>query len=227
MAVREFSKRYGFRSPPQQIVRETSPPALRQFVLRHLSARARSNIHATRDLVSSTLGYVPNPANQSVAEIWTEINAAVGACEWFLIYDLIEEIFRSLWRDDKNSFVAEVNAFFAEHNIGWQLRAAPLPDFPHMFTPEIVIKGDPGFERTINAADEALNSSAQTTARTELHEALRDLSRRPEPDLTGAVHHAMAALECVANFVCGEAGETLGQLVKRCSSHFPPLRRCC
>jgi hypothetical protein len=51
----------------------------------------------------------------------------VNACEWFLVYDLLEEIFRSKWRDDKEDFAAEVNNFFDEQNIGWRLRAVPLP----------------------------------------------------------------------------------------------------
>jgi hypothetical protein len=48
----------------------------------------------------------------------------------------------------------------------------------------------------------------------EIHKALENLSKRPVPDLTGAVQHAMAALECVANDVCGENGETLGKVVR-------------
>ncbi len=32
----------------------------------------------------------------------------------------------------------------------------------------------------------------------------------------------MAGLECVANHVCGEGGETLGQLVKNHPDKFPP-----
>jgi hypothetical protein len=39
----------------------------------------------------------------------------------------------------------------------------------------------------------ALETARRLTARDEIHKALADLSRRPELDLTGAVHHAMAA----------------------------------
>jgi len=51
--------------------------------------------------------------------------------------------------------------------------------------------------------------------RDELHEALDDLSRRPEPDLTGAIQHAMAALECVASDTYGNPKATLGDIIKR------------
>jgi len=48
---------------------------------------------------------------------------------------------------------------------------------------------------------------------------LQDLSRRPEPDLTGAIQHSMAALECVARDFCGDSKTTLGELLK----HYPEI----
>lgn len=54
----------------------------------------------------------------------------------------------------------------------------------------------------------------RATAATEVHEALRDLSRRPA-DLTGAVHHSVAALECTARDVLGEPKATLGPLIPK------------
>ncbi len=57
--------------------------------------------------------------------------------------------------------------------------------------------------------------SERHTAQNELHSALRDISRRPDPDLTGAVQHALAALECVARDVCGDPKATLGGILER------------
>lgn len=37
-----------------------------------------------------------------------------------------------------------------------------------------------------------------------LHEALSDLSRRPDADLTGAIHHALGALEATARYITGK-----------------------
>ena len=220
--TREFSKRYGFRTRPVDMVREQAPEALRSFVLFHLSSIARRDIHLVRDVVSHTARYIPNPANQTVAEIWNEVQSGVRTCEWFLVYDLIEEIYRALqWSNDRqDAFVTEMNEFFREHNIGWQLRAIPVAGI-HLLAPEIVIRGSEAFEIPVSAAMQALETSRRSAAQTELREALQDLSRRPVPDLTGAVHHAMAALECVAADVCGETGETLGQIVKRHPDRFP------
>ena len=46
-----------------------------------------------------------------------------------------------------------------------------------------------------------------------MREALRDISRRPEPDITGSIQHAMAALEATAREVTGQSNPTLGKLV--------------
>lgn len=63
--------------------------------------------------------------------------------------------------------------------------------------------------------------SDKKTAGRELHEALSDLSRRPQPDLTGAIQHAMAALECIARDACGDAKATLGEIMKKYPELIP------
>ncbi|ATA20818.1 hypothetical protein EDC48_11486 [Gibbsiella quercinecans] len=52
------------------------------------------------------------------------------------------------------------------------------------------------------------------------HEALQNLSRRPQPEISGAIQHAMAALEYVARDVVGSK-DTPGQLTQRNSGLFP------
>lgn len=85
------------------------------------------------------------------------------------------------------TFQDSLNEFFVEEGIGWQIVDG-----------EIVTRGTEAFEAAVRQAGEALQAARRATAKDEIHEALADLSRRPEPDLTGAVQHAMAALECVA-----------------------------
>jgi hypothetical protein len=57
------------------------------------------------------------------------------------------------------------------------------------------------------------------TASREIHQVLSDLSRRPEPDKTGAIQHGIAALECVAQDVTSDPRGTLGDLI----THNPGL----
>jgi len=45
----------------------------------------------------------------------------------------------------------------------------------------------------MHSAIESLEAARRNTARGEIHEALGDLSRRPAPDITGAIQHAMVA----------------------------------
>jgi len=75
-----------------------------------------------------------------------------------------------------------------------------------------------GFEpqdREIRVRNEHLEASGRPTAAQEIHQTLQDLSRRPDPDITGAVQHGMAALECVAREATGDPKPTLGEILKR------------
>lgn len=96
-------------------------------------------------------------------------------------------------------FAATVNDFFVEEGIGWQL----------------VTRGTEAFEAVVTTATAALNASKRPNAARHLHEALEDLSRRPEADLPGAVYHAMGSLECVARDLTGDNKATLGEALKR------------
>jgi len=68
-------------------------------------------------------------------------------------------------------------------------------------------------------ANAALEQANSRTAARELREANVDLSRRP-PDLTGAIQHSLAALECVAREHCDDSS-TFGKLLERYSDLFP------
>lgn len=71
------------------------------------------------------------------------------------------------------------------------------------------------FEAVVAKAREILSESGRGVAQREIHEALKDLSRRPEADLTGALQHGFAAVECVARDISGEPNLTLGRLLKK------------
>ena len=78
---------------------------------------------------------------------------------------------------------------------------------------EIMFRGSDIFAEATEEASRVLTESGRTRAADEILEALRDISRRPEPDVTGAIHHAMAALEATARDITGQPKRTLGQLV--------------
>jgi hypothetical protein len=217
-----FSKRYGYKSQPKEIaVWEDAPENLRHFVL-DLTLEIGYGPSAIRDFICSVLHVRPDPGNWSeYPNIWSEAEGLVYGCDWFKFYDFVEKLHQALskgWANDRQNqgaqrakgFEDSINEFFVDEGIGWQ-----------MIDGELVTRGTETFESNVHGAVEALEMAGRTTARDEIHEALTDLSRRPEADLTGAVQHAMAALECVARDVCGDEKATLGEIIKRYPGVIP------
>jgi hypothetical protein len=64
-----------------------------------------------------------------------------------------------------------------------------------------------------------LETAKLQTAHSEMKKALDDLSRRPQADITGAIQHSLACLECVCREVTGDKKATLGALIKK----FPDI----
>jgi hypothetical protein len=96
-----------------------------------------------------------------------------------------------------------VNAFFIESGIGWQLSQG-----------QVVTRGEQGFEASVRTAVSSLADGGRATASARIREALDDLSRRPRADLSGAIDHSIAAVECVLGDVMGKEKGTLGDRLK-------------
>jgi hypothetical protein len=177
--------------------------------------------HQLRDIVCGVVRKRPDPNNWTeYPNVWGEVEWHVHHCDWFRIYDIIEAIRTCLAtemrRGSKESvlkvaiFDEEVNVAFRELGIGWQLKDGLIQ-----------ARGDDSFEAVVNEAKDVLKANRKVTAQNELEESLRDISRRPLPDVTGAIHHAVAALECVAKEVAGEPKATLGQILARHGAIVP------
>jgi hypothetical protein len=90
----------------------------------------------------------------------------------------------------------------------------------------IVVRGSEPFNVITKDARQTLEAGRNQTAASEIHEAIKDISRRPNPDKTGAVHHAMGAIECITRSATNNPKATLGEIVKsKDKSHGipPPL----
>jgi hypothetical protein len=205
-----FSKRHGFRhiqSAPIT-VRTDAPSELRGIIIQ-LAYQFGFSPRTLRPLVCRALRKRPDSDNWSeYPNIDNEIHSLVDGCEWYRVYDIIEDIAGAMreapFSFDPEQFESELNDYFAENGIGWKIAEGRLE-----------VRGDELFEQSLHRADEELNACGFVTATNELRESLRDLSRRPEPDVTGAIQHSMAALECVARSVCGDEKATLGEILKR------------
>ena len=205
--LKPFSKRSGYSGAPKEItVREDAPQKLRYF----LRERALE------------LGLDPDEIVCNVLHEWPDNEIKLYSCEWFYVYDIIERIFKQLKDIDRvqlnkdrpstraSDFENSINDFFLEEGIGWQLMDG-----------EIRTRGPESFEWTVRSAIAELDATGRVTARREIDEALRDLSRRPIPDLTGGIQHAMVALECVARDLTGDNKATLGDVLKKYRGVIP------
>ena len=67
-----------------------------------------------------------------------------------------------------------------------------------------------------------LSKTNLTAVNQEIQEALRDINRKPKPDITGAIQHATAAVECILRNITGDHNATLGQILKKRKDIIPP-----
>jgi hypothetical protein len=145
-----------------------------------------------------------NDANESM---WYQL-------PWFCYYDCVEWVYASLDRanneNDIHEFSDRINQFFRANGIGWQLVDG-----------KIIIRGDEQFEQTTKTAIDLASEMEKTTTVGEIKEAIHDLSKKPKPDLSGAMHHSMAALECLARDITGQPKLTLGKWIDANRDQFP------
>ena len=215
-----FSKRHGVVQveAPEITIIKGAPHELRGFL-----PNLRHDCGLTLDLLRERVCVVcqtrKNPNNYGPKNIEQEIQSTLDSCEWYLVYDLIEDIVsimeQAQYPYDLEKFTTRLNDYFVAKGIGWKLTGTTIER-----------RGSEPFETEIKTAEEKLNTAGLSKSHQELTEARKDLSRRPMPDVTGAIQHACVALECVARKVTG-GNATLGDLIKRHADLLPkPLDAC-
>lgn len=204
-----FSKRQGFKTKAAEIsTRHEAPIGLREFVIQ-LTYELKYDPSFVRKHVCRVLKQRPDPANWSeYPNIDQEVNQLVEDCEWYRVYDIIEALYEAIDHNKKAEFEEELNDYFSEKGIGWKLEKGVIE-----------YRGDGHFEATVKVVESTLQNAGLPTAIAEIEEAIGDLSRRPNPDVTGAVQHSLACLECVVREVTGDNKATLGELIKK----FPAI----
>ncbi|MGJ8734326.1 MAG: AbiJ-NTD4 domain-containing protein [Cellulophaga sp.] len=207
-----FSKRNGHFSIKEKeiTIREDAPEGLRGYI-RMVFYDLNKNPSDLRDITSRVLKIAPDSNNWSeFPNIDYEVSDHLDNCEWYLVYDIIEVIIQKLNGVEKETFISEINEYFITNGIGWKI-----------VNEEIETRGDEVFETAVNTVVNVLESAKLQTAKTEIREALNDLSRRPSPDITGAIQHSLACLECVAREATGDKKATLGELMKKYPGVIP------
>lgn len=213
-----FSKRNGYANmqEAQITVREDAPDDLRGYIPQ-LTYECGISPSTLRDIVCRALRKQPDSNNWSeYPNIANEVDYLLRDCKWFKVYDIIERILDNLGNHNYRAenfehFQNELNEYFVENGIGWQVVEG-----------QIQMRGPESFEAVLNNAKQTAQTFGHPTAANELHQAISDLSRRPEPDPTGAIQHAIASLECVARHITGDSKANLGMILKRHKTMLPP-----
>lgn len=213
MPSQPFSKRQGYSSQPKEItIREEAPKNLRSFVLRTVRDELGFTWSLMREVLCRVLREEPDPNNWTEdPNVREEVEGRLRACDWFKVYDFIEALHEHFGECDRDTgskyaarFTEEINSYFSEKGIGWQL-----------VNGVILTRGGEEFEDAVGTAVSELRKDGRPTAAGQIHEALQALSRRPEPNFRGAIIHGMGALECIARDLADDPKLTLGQVLKR------------
>jgi AbiJ N-terminal domain 4 len=202
-----FSNRHGITATPAEItVRYDAPNELRDALI-SLAQSVGINQHRTREIICGVLLTAPNSNNWSAGNVLNECFELIYSAPWNRVYEIAEVLSADYNR--QNGYPADdfyehrLNEFFLEKGYGWKIQEG-----------KIEVRGTIEFESAVKIASELLVSSGRVTAKTEIKEALQDLSKRPDPDLSGAVHHGVNALECLARDLTGLPSKSLGEISK-------------
>jgi len=191
-----FSERHGYNRDIPITTREAHE-ALRTAVI-DVAYRLGMKPSALRTILCRVLFETPNRNNWSeTPNIDEEARGLMTDAAWYEVYDVIEQISIALSPNPhpmfpsmsaaSREFESELNRLFKRRGIGWQIRDR-----------RVEYRGEEGVAAALDEAPQMLAATGRVTATTELNEAVKDLGRRSSPEVTGAIQHAMAALECVA-----------------------------
>lgn len=197
-----FTERMGIDVPESPItIRNDAPSAFRNYLFQ-LMQKYEHSLKKIRSYVCCVTKEAEDPNNWGENDFMkSEIQSIIENCPWYRIYDIIEYFYQKLLAN-KSEFERDINDYFVEKGIGWKLANGIIET-----------RGDGIFEQKIEEVTDVLDRVKLETSRNEIHEALKDMSKRPNPDITGSVQHSVAALECLCREISGDEKATLGKLI--------------
>lgn len=217
-----FSERHRFRTPdPEITITHSAPQWVGERVL-ELAYSYTISSSRIRDWLCDCLVEIPDRYLDPM-EMDQEVERLLMSANWYFTYDLAEWVYDAIRQINNNrghsrNYVAKkaeeygeaLNRFFRAKGVGWQMIAGKLE-----------VRGSQVFEEFTRTAIELTSATGRKRAETELREALSDLSRRPEPEISGAIQHGMAALECLTRDITNDPKLTLGEWIKKHREKFP------
>jgi len=195
-----FSKRFELGPPPAKLKRGEAPHKMRTALARLIYDHPVDYLVVGQALLAAKRE-VPPSWFGSLSPDWKWIEIWLERAEWYEVFDFIDMLCHQL-RD--HALEVKIDDLLAEFDIGWKVLYG-----------QIEIRGDEPFEQSIQTAREALEHADRRTAKSELEEAIADLSRRPTPDARGAIIRSVGALEALAKDLTNDSKATFGQTVKQ------------
>lgn len=219
-----FSKRHGFGPEKREVVIvEDAPKQIREALIIISYDVGKFCPKKLREIICYELRCMPDPNNWSeYPNIYDEVKTLILGCEWYKVYDIAEKIYIHLKTEHLESptnpscFQSEFNEELFKHGIGWKMEEG-----------RIIRRGSEAYDYSVTNAKNLTQQKGFSTANTEIDEAIKAISRRPKPDLTGAIQHSMAALECVARKTSGKPDKTLGAISKHMDEKILPKTLSC
>ena len=244
--MEKFSSRHGFSSVATEILYVNDVPYELREALIIIANEAGLTFKMLQKVVCNLLRKPTEEDDISFdSSIKLQLREHLKTCEWFKIYDIIEACHEALIKEvdmlhqtrrpqcyldesgemqevdpvcaaDENLtfkpdyFANEINKYFVENGIGWKLDNARLE-----------FRGDENFQEALLAANKGLNEAQLTTSASRFQEALLNLSRRPVPEIHGAIYHAMAGLECAMREVTDDHKLQLSDPIARQKGFIP------
>lgn len=207
-----FSKRIGLQPVAAEItIRCDAPEEFRRYLF-FVMQNFGLGLKKIREIVCIATKQAPDSNNWEENNFMkSEIEEKIVSCSWPYVYDLIELFYGRLIDASKKNFADDINEYFLVHGIGWKL-----------YEGSIEYRGEDIFENDLKLAQDALKEHNLNDSKREIAEAVKDMSRKPDPDTTGAIQHSIAALECVCRKICGDEKNTLGDVIKKHPELVPP-----
>lgn len=218
-----FSERYRYGSNVPIEIRGDAPHGLRLRILSfaRMGNEQFPNPHfvGIHELMMIMCDILSEPGIKGTDdELSHQAEQLISQCIWYKCYDIAEAFFSYLNKNlDKitgyefsTQYSNKLNKYFIENGIGYKMENG-----------KILVRFSEPNETLVHEAIKKLKEKNLAVARNEVMEAYSAISRKPTADLTGAMTHSKAALECVVREVTGQPKGTLGKLINDHKELFP------
>ncbi len=201
MMSERFSDRHGFGGDVTEIrILQDFPTEHREAII-WIAEQSGVDVFSVRKAMVQVLFTSVDTSDWSPDFARRSMMNTLNGCDWWDVYDIAEEVYKIVDDHMQKKYTDLLNRFFMREGFGWEMRDGLIE-----------YRGAEPFAIVTKSAEKVLASRGFDRAANEVREAMRDISRRPEPDITGAATHALGALEAVARKDTGKK-DPLGQLI--------------